>query len=151
MPADLTTPSRYSIRELATLASVPTRTVRFCIAQGLMDRPRGVKRGAWYEDSRLQQLLLIRRWTDAGLSLERVPELQANSPEEAPPQQVKPGMLEVWSRETLANGVEVQLEPGRAGMTPEQLRAFIREFKLAYRRVRLVVDWKTTTTESGPV
>jgi DNA-binding transcriptional MerR regulator len=116
-----------------------------------MDRPRGVKRGAWYEDSRLQQLLLIRRWTDAGLSLERVPELQANSPEEAPPQQVKPGMLEVWSRETLANGVEVQLEPGRAGMTPEQLRAFIREFKLAYRRVRLVVDWKTTTTESGPV
>ena len=40
MPADLTTPSRYSIRELATLASVPTRTVRFCIAQGLMDRKR---------------------------------------------------------------------------------------------------------------
>ncbi len=52
---------------------------------------------------------------------------------------------------TLADGVEVQLEPGRAGMTPEQVRAFIREVKLAYRRVRLVVDWKTTTTESGPV
>jgi DNA-binding transcriptional MerR regulator len=81
-------------------------------------------------------LLLIRRWTDAGLSLERVRELQAGSPEEAPPQPVKPGMVEVWSRVTLADGVEVQLEPGRAGMTPEQVRAFIQEVTLAYRRVR---------------
>ena len=49
---------------------------------------------------------------------------------------VKPGMVEVWSRVTLADGLEVQLEPGRAGMTPEQVRAFIQEVKLAYRRVR---------------
>jgi DNA-binding transcriptional MerR regulator len=136
MPADLSTPSRYSIHDLATLASVPTRTVRFYIAQGLMDRPHGAKRGAWYEDRHLQQLLLIRRWTDAGLSLDRVRELQAGSPEEAPPRPVRPGMVEVWSRITLADGVEVQLEPGRAAMTPEQVRAFIQEVTLAYRRVR---------------
>jgi DNA-binding transcriptional MerR regulator len=136
MAADPSTPSRYSIHDLASLASVPTRTVRFYIAQGLMDRPRGAKRGAWYEDRHLQQLLLIRRWTDAGLSLDRVRELQAGSPEEAPPRRVKPGTVEVWSRVTLADGVEVQLEPGRAGMTPEQMRAFIQEVTLAYRRVR---------------
>jgi DNA-binding transcriptional MerR regulator len=136
MAPDPSGPSRFSIHELATLASVPTRTVRFYIAQGLLDRPFGAKRGAWYEDRHLQQLLLIRRWTDAGLSLERVRELQAGSPEEAPPQPVKPGMVEVWSRVTLADGVEVQLEPGRAGMTPEQVRAFIQEVTLAYRRVR---------------
>ena len=136
MLTDPATPSRYSIHDLATLASVPTRTVRFCIAQGLMDRPRGVKRGAWYEDSHLQQLLLIRRWTDAGLSLERVRELQAGSPEEAPPRPVKPGMVEVWSRITLADGVEIQVEPGRADMTPEQVRAFIQDVTAAYRRVR---------------
>jgi hypothetical protein len=60
---DLPSPSRYSIHDLATRASVPTtRTVRFYIAQGLMDRPYGAKRGAWYEDRHLQQLLLIRRW-----------------------------------------------------------------------------------------
>ena len=136
MPANLSTLSRYSIHDLATLASVPTRTVRFYIAQGLMDRPHGAKRGAWYEDRHLQQLLLIRRWTDAGLSLDRVRELQAGSPEEAPPRPVKPGMVEVWSRVTLADGVEVQLEPGRAGMTPEQVRTFIQEVTQAYRRVR---------------
>ena len=136
MASNPSTPTRYNIHDLATLASVPTRTVRFYIAQGLLDRPFGAKRGAWYEDRHLQQLLLIRRWTDAGLSLDRVRELQAGSPEEAPPRPVKPGMVEVWSRVTLADGLEVQLEPGRAGMTPEQVRAFIQEVKLAYRRVR---------------
>ena len=136
MLTDPSTPSRYSIHDLATLASVPTRTVRFYIAQGLLDRPFGAKRGAWYEDRHLQQLLLIRRWTDAGLSLDRVRELQAGSPEEAPPRPVKPGMVEVWSRVTLADGLEVQLEPGRAGMTPEQVRAFIQGVTEAYRRVR---------------
>ena len=136
MAPETFTTSRYSIHDLATLASVPTRTVRFYIAQGLMDRPHGAKRGAWYEDRHLQQLLLIRRWTDAGLSLDRVRELQAGSPEEAPPRPVKPGMVEVWSRVTLADGVEVQLEPGRAGMTPEQVRTFIQEVTQAYRRVR---------------
>jgi DNA-binding transcriptional MerR regulator len=110
--------------------------VRFYIAQRLMDRPHGSKRGAWYEDRHLQQLLLIRRWTDAGLSLDRVRELQAGSPEEAPPRPAKPGMVEVWSRVTLADGVELQVEPGRAGMTPEQVRAFIQDVTAAYRRAR---------------
>jgi DNA-binding transcriptional MerR regulator len=136
MPSDTPNPSRYSIHDLATLASVPTRTVRFYIAQGLIDRPFGAKRGAWYEERHLQQLLMIRRWTDAGLSLDRVRELQAGSPEEAPPRPVKPGMVEVWSRVTLADGIEIQVEPGRAGMTPEQVRAFIQDVTAAYRRVR---------------
>jgi DNA-binding transcriptional MerR regulator len=136
MATDPSTATRYNIHDLATLASVPTRTVRFYIAEGLIDRPFGAKRGAWYEDRHLQQLLLIRRWTDAGLSLDRVRELQAGSPEEAPPRPVKPGMVEVWSRITLADGVEIQVEPGRAGMTPEQVRAFIQGVTEAYRRVR---------------
>ena len=136
MPSNLSVPTRYNIHDLATLASVPTRTVRFYIAEGLIDRPHGAKRGAWYEDRHLQQLLLIRRWTDAGLSLDRVRELQTGSPEEAPPRPVKPGMVEVWSRITLSDGVEIQVEPGRAGMTPEQVRAFIQDVTAAYRRVR---------------
>jgi DNA-binding transcriptional MerR regulator len=136
MPISHSNHLRYSIHDLATLASVPTRTVRFYISQGLMDRPHGAKRGAWYEDRHLQQLLLIRRWTDAGLSLDRVRELQAGSPAEAPPRPAKPGMVEVWSRVTLADGVELQVEPGRAGMTPEQVRAFIQDVTAAYRRVR---------------
>jgi DNA-binding transcriptional MerR regulator len=114
-------------------------TLRFLysnIAEGLMDRPHGAKRGAWYEERHLQQLLLIRSWTDAGLSLDRVRELQAWSSEEAPPRPIKAGMVEVWSRITLADGVEIQVEPSRSGMTPEQMRFFIQDVMAAYLRVR---------------
>jgi hypothetical protein len=72
----------------------------------------------------------------SGLSLDRVRELQAGSPEEAPPRPVRPGMVEVWSRVTLADGLELQVEPGRAGLSPEQVRALVQEVTSAYRRVR---------------
>ncbi len=45
-------------------------------------------------------------------------------------------MVEVWSSVTLADGVELQVEPGRAGMTPEQVRAFIQDVTAVYRRER---------------
>ena len=44
MASDLSTPPRYNIHDLATLASAPPRTVRFYIAEGLMDRPHRAKR-----------------------------------------------------------------------------------------------------------
>ena len=47
-----------------------------------------------------------------------------------------PGSVEVWSRVTVADGLEVHLEPGRAGLTPEQVRAFIRGMAALYRQTR---------------
>jgi DNA-binding transcriptional MerR regulator len=129
-------PERYSIDELSTLAGVTPRTVRYYIAQGLLDRPEGEKRGAHYLRRHLEQLLLIRRWTDAGLSLERVRDLQAGAPEDPPRRPASPGSVEVWSRVTVADGLEVHLEPGRAGLTPEQVRAFIRGVAALYRQTR---------------
>lgn len=129
-------PSRYSIDELSTLAGVTARTVRYYIAEGLLDRPEGEKRGAHYVDRHLQQLLQIRRWTEAGLSLERIRELRAGASEDPPPRPVRPGTVEVWSRITLADGVELQVEPGRAGLSPEQVRGFVRAVQAAYRGVR---------------
>lgn len=127
---------RYSIDELATLAGVTPRTVRYYIAEGLLDRPEGEKRGAHYLRRHLEQLLLIRRWTDAGLSLERVRELIAGAPEDPPRQRAMPGSVEVWSRMTLADGLEVHVEPGRAGLSPEQVRALVRGITAMYREVR---------------
>ncbi len=131
-PAD----RRFAIDELATLAGVTPRTVRFYIAEGLMDKPEGEKRGAHYLARHLDQLLQVRRWADAGLSLERIRELRAGAAEDPPPRPVRPGAIEVWSRVTLADGLELQVEPGRAGLTPEQLRALVRAVTAAYRSVR---------------
>lgn len=136
LPAPLPDDAPLSLEHLASLVGVTSRTVRYYIAQGLVSRPEGAKRGAYYTRRHLEQLLLIRRWTDAGLSLERVSELVAGAPEDAPPRVPRAGAVEVWSRVTLADGLEIHLEPGRAGLTPEQLRTLVREVTEAYHRVR---------------
>jgi len=135
-PDEVAAAERFSIDELSTLAGVTPRTVRYYIAEGLIDRPAGEKRGAHYLRRHLEQLLLIRRWTDAGLSLERVRELIAGAPEDPAPQRAAAGSVEVWSRVTLADGLEVHIEPGRASLTPEQVRSLVRGITAAYRQVR---------------
>lgn len=129
-------PPRYSIDELSTLAGITPRTVRYYIAQDLLERPYGEKRGAHYGPPHLQRLLQIRRWTDAGLSLERIRELIDGAPEDPPRRAPPAGAVEVWSRITLADGLEIHLEPGRAGLSPEQARALVRGLTALYRQVR---------------
>lgn len=138
--ADQTQPEanteRFSLEELSTLAAVTPRTVRYYIAEGLVDRPQGEKRGAHYLRRHLEQLLLIRRWTDAGLSLDRIRELIAGAPEDPAPRRTPPGSVEVWSRVTLADGLEVHIEPGRAGLSPEQVRGLVRGISSLYQQAR---------------
>lgn len=117
----------FTLDEIAALAELSRRTVRYYIQSGLIDRPQGVAKGAWYTQRHVEQLLLVRKWQLAGLSLERIGELlrqQATGP--LPPTPRRPGTVEVWSHVVVADGVELALEPGRAGLTPEQVRAFFR-------------------------
>jgi DNA-binding transcriptional MerR regulator len=130
------TPERFSIEELSSLTGVTPRTVRFYIAQGLVSRPEGEKRGAHYLRRHVEQLLLVRRWTDAGLSLDRVRELIDGAPEDPPPRPAPPGSVQVWSRVSVADGLEVHIEPGRAGLAPEQVRGLVRGITALYRQVR---------------
>ena len=127
---------RLTLDDLASLTGTTARTVRFYIQQALVSRPEGAKRGAFYTRRHVEQLLMIRRWTDAGLSLDRVRELVAGAPEDPPPAPARPGTVEVWSRVTLADGLEDHLEPGRAGLSPEQVRALVRGIADAYHAVR---------------
>jgi DNA-binding transcriptional MerR regulator len=125
-----------SLDKLAALTGFTPRTVRYYMQQGLVSRPEGAKRGAYYLRRHVEQLLLIRRWTEAGLSLERIGELVAGAPEDPPPRLARPGSVEVWSRVTLADGLEVHVEPGRAGLSPEEVRSLVRGIVYAYRSVR---------------
>lgn len=115
----------FTLDEIAQLAELPRRTVRYYIQTGLVDRPKGIGKGAYYTQHHVEQLLLIRKWQLAGLSLERISEVlkqQTSGP--LPPTPRRAGTVEVWSHLVVADGVEVILEPGRAGLTPEQVRAF---------------------------
>lgn len=126
----------FTLDQIASMAELPRRTVRYYIQSGLVDRPEGVGKGAYYTQRHIEQLLLIRKWQLAGLSLERIGDLLKQQDEGLlPPTPRRSGTVEVWSHLVVADGVELTLEPGRAGLTPEQVRAFFRAVTQAYARI----------------
>ncbi len=124
--------SSYQLSELCALVDLPIRTVRYYVQQGLVDRPEGETRAARYGERQLSQLQLIKKWTQAGLSLERIRELLAGEDPGVPERSKRRGTLEVVSRLTIADGVELLIEPSRAGLTPEQVRRLSRELMRLY-------------------
>ena len=128
-------PQTFSIDELSTLASLPVRRVRYYIQIGLLDRPEGEKRGAHYLSHHLEKLLRIRQLTDAGVSLERIREVLSGAPPALPPRPRGAGTVEVWSHVVVADGIELHVEPSRAGLSAEQARALFAEVSRAYERI----------------
>ncbi len=126
----------YTLDELCTLSELPKRTVRYYIQLGLVDRPVGETRAAHYTSRHLEQLLLIRKWTDAGVSLERIGDLLHGSTPPVPPRPRGTGTVEVWSHLVVADGIEVTLEPSRAGLTPEQAREFFQGALTLYQNIK---------------
>ncbi|MFN7194921.1 MAG: helix-turn-helix domain-containing protein [bacterium] len=116
------------IEELGRLVELPRRTLRYYVQIGLLDPPDGKGRWARYTARHVEQALQLRKWQLAGLSLERIPEVMGRPDADLPlpPTPRRPGTVEVWSHLVVADGVEIVLEPGRAGLSPEQLRAFFR-------------------------
>jgi len=125
-------PQQFTIDELCTLAGLPKRTVRYYVQIGLVDRPVGETKAARYDGHHLEQLLRIRKWSQAGLSLERIRELLADGGEAPPPRPRGSGSVEVWSHLVIADGLELMLEPGRAGLTPEQVRSLFTDVMRLY-------------------
>ena len=126
----------YLLSELCALVDLPVRTVRYYVQQGLVDRPEGETRAARYGERQLEQLRLIKKWTTAGLSLDRVRDLLSGQDPDVPERPKRRGTLEVVSRLTIDDGVELVIEPSRAGLTPEQVRVLSREVMRLYDAVR---------------
>ena len=122
----MTNPDKHTLNDLCVLADLPVRTVRFYVQNGLVDKPQGETRAARYGSKQLDQVLLIKKWTAAGVSLDRIRELLQGGEAPVPARVRKAGSVEVWSHLFVADGLEVVIEPGRAQMSPEQLRTFTR-------------------------
>ena len=122
--------NKYTFNELCSLVELPVRTVRYYVQKGLVTQPEGTRKGAYYTQKHLDELLAIRKWQRAGLSLERIRELLFEGTVEPgtfpPPRGRRPGDLEVWSKLFVRDGMEIHLEPKSAGMSPEQVREFCR-------------------------
>lgn len=125
-------PATYTLNELCVLADLPVRTLRYYVQNGLVDRPDGETRAARYGTTHLEQALLVRKWTAAGVSLERVKELLHGGAPAVPAKPRAAGSIEVCSHLVVADGLEMVIEPTRAGLTPEQVRAFARGVMALY-------------------
>jgi len=123
-----------TLEQLAAAADVPLRTARFYIQKGLLARPHGSTRSAWYDAGHLETLLRIRKWSAAGLSLARIAELLSSGDATAPPRRA-PGAIEVRTHIHLADGLELVITPDQARLSPEQLRALIRAVLEAHAAV----------------
>ena len=135
----------FSLDELCALTDLTKRTVRYYVQIGLVNRPEGETRAAKYSPQHLEQLLLVKKWTAAGVSLDRIRELLQGGSAPVPERGRVPGSIEVCSHLHVAQGVELVIEPTRAGLTPEQLRLFVRAVMSAYEQIH-----QDSTTKANP-
>ena len=123
----------FSFEALAALSGLPTRTVRYYIQRGLVERPVGTGRWAHYTPRHLAQLLEVRKWTEAGLSLERIAELANGG--EPPPRRHSVGEVEVRSHVRVAEGIELVISPDEAAYSPEDVRELTRRVLAVCREI----------------
>lgn len=116
----------FSLDELCTLTDLPKRTVRYYMQMGLVDRPIGETRAAHYLSKHLDQLLKVKQLTDAGISLERIADIQNGEELPVPPKPRKSGDIQVKSHIHVAPGIELQISPEEADMSPEQIRGLVK-------------------------
>ena len=134
---------KFSIDEICALVEMNKRTVRYYIQKGLVDRPEGIGKGAFYSHAHLEQLLSIRKWKAAGLSLDRIQDILLgekdvyhNDKPVPPPLSKKQGTIEVWSHMQVDDGIELHIEPKRARLSPDQVRVLFREVMNLYNKIR---------------
>lgn len=127
---------QFSLDELCSLSDTSKRTARYYMQIGLVDGPIGSTKAAHYLPKHLDQLLKVRKLSDAGVSLERIREVLSGQAPPVPPRPRKAGTVEVRSHLFIAEGIELDIAPERAGLSPEQVRALVRAVMQAVQNLQ---------------
>jgi len=137
----------FNLDEICALVEMSRRKVRYYIQKNLVDKPEGTGKGAYYTHHHLEQLLAIRKWKEAGVSLERIKEIfrdekgiSQNGKPLPPPRIKKEGTVEVWSHLYISDGIELHIEPKLSGLSPDQVRALFREVMKQYKIIKAEED-----------
>lgn len=122
----------YSIQELADLADVSRRTVRYYVQEGLLPTPLGVGRGRHYTREHLDRLLEVKALQSDGRSLDDIRAVLAGRTRTGQPRGGQPralggarapGAIErsLWRRLELSPGVELHVAGSVALPGPARL------------------------------
>ena len=112
--------ARYAIGDLARLAGVSRRTVRYYVQEDLIPPPHGVGRGNHYGPEHLEQILRVKALQESGRTLDEIRRGAALSLSKGPDRGVAASKAaratepadvrrSIWRRLTLAPGVELQI------------------------------------------
>ena len=63
---------KYTFEELCVLSGLSSRTLRYYMQIGLVDKPIGQTRAAHYLSSHLEKILRIKQLSESGISLEEL-------------------------------------------------------------------------------
>ena len=120
----------YAIGELADLASISRRTVRYYVQEGLLPPPLGLGRGNHYGREHLDRLLQVKALQEAGRSLDEIRQLLGHQPATDGRVPATPLPRSTWRRIDMVPGVELHVSddvrlpsPGRL----QELAAWCRQ------------------------
>ena len=118
------TAARYAIGDLARLAGVSRRTVRYYVQESLIPAPLGVGRGNHYSREHLDEILRVKAMQETGQSLDeirrgpvdRAKATQRDSETMAAPERT------LWRRLSLSPGVEIHISSHVRLPSPSRLQ-----------------------------
>jgi DNA-binding transcriptional MerR regulator len=114
---------RYAIQDLADLADVSRRTVRYYVQEGLIPAPLGVGRGHHYSRAHLDQLLRVKELQGTGRTLDEIrAALDGGTERRAVRQPAPPVDRSIWRRLQIAPGIEVHVAHDVTLPGPARLR-----------------------------
>jgi len=113
---------RYSIQDLADLADVSRRTVRYYVQEGLIPAPLGVGRGPHYGQAHLQRLLQVKELQSSGCTLDEIRATVDGAERRTTGETVALPDRSVWRRLQLAPGIEIHVENHITLPGPNRLR-----------------------------
>ena len=117
----------YSIDDLCVITNLPKRTVRYYIQLGLVDRPIGETKAAHYLSEHLDQLLRVKKLTEARVPLDQIRQLiEAGEDEVVTTSRRQPGSLEVKTHLYISPGIELLISAEESGLKPEQMRELLK-------------------------
>lgn len=122
MPA--ATEPRYAIQDLADLADVSRRTVRYYVQEGLIPAPLGVGRGRHYAQAHLDRLLQVKELQASGRTLDDIRATLAGGTHARPAKRANVAAPDrsLWRRVQLAPGIELHVAHDITLPGPNRLR-----------------------------
>ncbi len=110
---------KFSLEELSQLTGLSRRTIRYYIQRGLVERPSGGTKAAFYELKHLESLLHIKRLTEKHVPLDEIRDYQ-EEPKRLVERRV--GSVDVCSHIYLGEGLTLVVNPRLSHLSSEELR-----------------------------